>query len=150
GERITLPFPGADFFSALRITLQTHVVYHTVRVKQAGHALRPLFTDWLHSLNLNVREKVVFVGEIPHGPQQASRHGLWPSFLPQLDAPFGAILVANVELGAGSFQVFFYVSENRGGRSVFFSSFTVKKVARDDVAGIAPENSLEVGRLALK
>src|ERR1700752_769716 len=75
----------------------------------------------LHVLNLQNRQEVILLGEVPDCPQQASRRDLRLGLQTKLYPPSRAILVADIELGIRTVEVFL---DKRVGRMRFVSLST--------------------------
>ena len=123
-ERVVEPVPVPELFDFSCAALQ------------AGPADRPPGSDKLLSslqfretCHLNLRNKVVFVDEVPGGPQQARGGCFRLGFLAQLHPPADAMVVLHVELRTGSLHVFLEEGVLAiGVRRVLFPAGAIEKI----------------------
>ena len=56
-------------------------------------------------MNMQILDEIVFVGEIPDGPNQTACDRLRPRLLAKLDLPLHAVLVLNDELWIAAVEI---------------------------------------------
>src|SRR5438034_546018 len=95
-----------------------------------------------HVLDCEAGDKIIFIREISHCPQQVRRDGFRTCFDAELHSPFCAVLVAYIEFWV---RASFGFLEKRHGavRLITFATLAIEEIARCNIDWIAPERSEE-------
>lgn len=78
-------------------------------------------------LNLQVRDEVILVDEVPNALRQTGRDCLRPGFRAEFNFPLHAILIAHEEFWAGPVHIFLGEGE-RSARFVVFPAGAIEQV----------------------
>ena len=133
------PTPVADFFPLARVPLKANLT----DVSPLGHEVLSTAQVRGHVFHFQLGEKVVLVGNVADGPQQASGNCFRLSLLPQFSLPFFPRLIADVKLGACTSRVFLQ-EFHRKLRQILLAAGAVIKIVRWNVSGIQPQDGLAI------
>src|SRR6266566_3041496 len=92
-----------------------------------------------HVLDCEAGDKIIFIREISHCPQQVRRDGFRACFDAELHPPPCAILVADIEFWVGASFVFLEESHS-AVRLITFATLAIEEIARCNIDWIAPED----------
>jgi len=89
--------------------------------------------------NLQVTDKVIFIGEITNCPKQPGSHSLRLGFDPQLGFPFFTFRVLYIELGIVAVTVLLEKCDWKV-RAMFITAGTIEQIFCSDIARIFPDD----------
>src|SRR2546422_9174604 len=98
-----------------------------------------------HVLDCEAGDKIIFIREISHCPQQVRRDGFGACFDAELHSPFCAVLVAYIEFWV---RPSFGFLEKRPGavRLTTLATLAIDEIARCNIVCIAPEDRRSLRR----
>src|SRR6266550_7664547 len=93
-----------------------------------------------HVLDCEAGDKIIFIREISHCPQQVRRDGFGACFDAELHSPFCAVLVAYIEFWVRA--SFGFLEESHSAvRLITLAARTIEEIARCNIDWIAPKDS---------